>query len=478
MATFRTMSGQGFTLSSSISSTQTTITLSSFKVPVSLTDITMASMGTTTAYGTLAPGTSSAELISFTGITQNADGTALLTGVTRGLDKEYPYAEDSSFKQPHAGQTLFILSDAPQVFNQYGALVNDNTWSGRQQFPAGGTASAAVVGVTYSAPTQDIEIATKKYVDDIAISGSPDATTSVKGIVQLPTQTQAEAGTALGSTGATLVLQNAQYGARYLAGYGTATGTAVGFTAHYTPTPTAYATGMLIGFTSSFTNTGNTTINVNGLGAKNLQLGSTGLFAGAIATNSIVGATYNGTSFDVIYRNDGITTAATANKIPLRSTTGDITVPSTPTASTDAASKGYVDIKTIKKTGSTTKDMSATTTTTIAHGLGTTPTMVRFYVNKVQADSATTALSVVSSIGSYDGTTQNCIYVATSTNGSTSMSAIDTTHAIHFGFGATAGADSDNNVGTVTVDATNITITWVETNTCTGTGNIVWEAEA
>jgi len=58
---FNTMSGQSFTLGSSISSTQTTILLTSFLVPVSGTDITMATMNTSIAYGTLAPGTTNSE---------------------------------------------------------------------------------------------------------------------------------------------------------------------------------------------------------------------------------------------------------------------------------------------------------------------------------------------------------------------------------------------------------------------------------
>lgn len=341
--TFRTMSGQSFALSSSISSTQTTITLSSFLVPVSGTAITMATMGTSIAYGTLAPGTSSAELISFTGVTQNSDGTATLTGVSRGLDKEYPYASSSTFKQPHAGQTIFILSDAPQVFNEMGALKNDNIWTGQQTFPQSGSTSAALVGTVYAAPTQDTEVASKKYVDTIAVYGAPLATTGVAGIVELPTETQVEAGTQTGGTGAQLALPNKSYGARFNLGSGLTTGTPNAYAVTLTPTPVALATGNFVGITSSFTNTGNSTINVNGLGAKNIQLGSTGLFSGAITTNSVVGMVYNGTSFDTVYRSDGVTTSATGNKIPLRLPTGDITVTSLPTNSTDAASKNYVD---------------------------------------------------------------------------------------------------------------------------------------
>jgi hypothetical protein len=57
----------------------------------------MALLNTDIVYGTIAPKTSSSEFISFTGITQNADGTATLTGVTRGLAKKYPFINVSVF---------------------------------------------------------------------------------------------------------------------------------------------------------------------------------------------------------------------------------------------------------------------------------------------------------------------------------------------------------------------------------------------
>lgn len=343
MSVFNTMSGQTFTLGSSISSTQTTILLTSFTVPVSGTNITMATMNTSVAYGTLAPGTSSAELISFTGVTQNSDGTATLTGVTRGLDKQYPYAESSSFKQPHAGQTIFILSDAPQVFSQYPAKVNDETITGRFTFPTSGTASAARAGATYAAPVQDTELATKKYVDNTAIFGAPFATTTTAGIVQLPTETQVESGTQIGSTTAQLALPNVSYGARNYAGVATGSGGTTTYTVAMSPTRLALSTGLVVGVIMPNQNTGNATINVDGTGAKSIRLGATGLFAGAFSTNSVVGLQYNGTSFDMIWSSDMISASNTANTVALRRSTGDLAVPTTPTNSTDAASKSYVD---------------------------------------------------------------------------------------------------------------------------------------
>ncbi len=89
-APFNLFAAQTYTLSSAIGSFDTTIILSSFTEPVTNVPYTMALLNTQIVFATIAPKTTLSELISFTGITQNANGTATLTGVTRGLAKKYP----------------------------------------------------------------------------------------------------------------------------------------------------------------------------------------------------------------------------------------------------------------------------------------------------------------------------------------------------------------------------------------------------
>lgn len=103
----------------SISSTQTTVTLSSFKEPISNIKYTMSYLNSSVEYGTIEPQSTNREFISFTGITQNTDGTALLTGVSRGLSPSYPFTASTTFQLPHSGQSVFILSNPPQLTNQY-----------------------------------------------------------------------------------------------------------------------------------------------------------------------------------------------------------------------------------------------------------------------------------------------------------------------------------------------------------------------
>lgn len=107
--------GKTYLLESTITSSQTTINLRSFTEPVTGENVTMALMNSTIAYGTLDPKTDRSEFISFTGITQNSDGSATLTGVTRGLKRGYDFTSSDDFKLSHQSGSKFILSDSPQA---------------------------------------------------------------------------------------------------------------------------------------------------------------------------------------------------------------------------------------------------------------------------------------------------------------------------------------------------------------------------
>jgi hypothetical protein len=155
MSNFHPISGQTYILGSSIGSSDTSILLSSFLLPVSGAQITMAMMNSDICYATIAPKTTSSEFISFTGITANANGTSTLTGVTRGLNKSYPFTSNATFKLPHSGQSQFIISDAPQLFEKYAVKSNDEIIDGQWTFTntpiVPGTvsdASTTVKGVT------------------------------------------------------------------------------------------------------------------------------------------------------------------------------------------------------------------------------------------------------------------------------------------------------------------------------------------
>lgn len=180
---FNPTGGTTYRLAASIGTTDTTIRLSSFKEPVSNIPYTMSYLDTNIMYGTLDPDTTRSEFISFTGITQNSNGTASLTGVVRGLARS-PGASDcttasSTLKQTHAGQSAFIISDSPCFFSQYAVKQNNETITGQWTFD--------VFPITPS---------------------SPAASETTAGIVELATGAELAAGTSAGGTGFRLVPSN------------------------------------------------------------------------------------------------------------------------------------------------------------------------------------------------------------------------------------------------------------------------------
>lgn len=79
-------------------------------------------------------------------------------------------------------------------------------------------------------------------------------------------------------------------------------GTANAQTLTYAVAPTAYVTGDVYSFTvgTALTNTGATTLNVNGLGAKNIFIGSTTLQGGELREAQLITVGYDGTQFQLL----------------------------------------------------------------------------------------------------------------------------------------------------------------------------------
>lgn len=84
-------------------------------LPNSGTPLTMAMFGSI-GFGTLEPETDREENFSFTGITNNGNGTWTLTGVTRGLDFTFPGAQDLTLRKSHAGGTKLRFSNSFQFY--------------------------------------------------------------------------------------------------------------------------------------------------------------------------------------------------------------------------------------------------------------------------------------------------------------------------------------------------------------------------
>lgn len=182
---------QDFKLSGGgVTSTATTINLASFKLPDGSTNITMSDFGDV-GHGVLEPGTSREEIVTFTGVTQNGDGTATLTGVTRGVNFVDPYDEQSAYKQTHSGNALFRISNTSKFYSEFALKDNDESITGLWTFD---DANRPLLDADADA-TADAQLITKgelnrtalgtTTVDRVIVSATAGATIAAGNLVYL-----------------------------------------------------------------------------------------------------------------------------------------------------------------------------------------------------------------------------------------------------------------------------------------------------
>jgi len=157
----------------------TSITLTTF-TDIYENVLTMADFGTV-GYITLEPNTTNEEAATFTGVTANANGTYTLTGVKSGLAQS-PYTETSGLVRSHSGGTQVVITDNVQFWNTFPNKNNDATIAATYTFTS---PNYPRIDTATPGPVDDEEFATKKYVDDIVVSGAPDASDVTKGITKL-----------------------------------------------------------------------------------------------------------------------------------------------------------------------------------------------------------------------------------------------------------------------------------------------------
>jgi len=261
--TTKYVQSQEFSLAGSGATTgATSITLKSFTAIDGTTLLTMTDFGSI-GYATIEPGSGTQEeQISFTGVTQNANGTATLTGVKTVLFIS-PYTETSGTTKTHAGSTSLVISNTAGFYNRFPAKDNDETIDGQWTF-------------------------TNTPITPPAVS---DATTIVKGISYMSVAPASAASpTAVGTNDPRVPVAYA-------------VDAAGSDTYAITPSPaiTAYAAGQLFTFKAGTANTGAATLNVNGLGAKDIKKDtSTALATGDILLNQIVTVVYDGTNMQLV----------------------------------------------------------------------------------------------------------------------------------------------------------------------------------
>lgn len=425
----------------------TSLTLTSFN---DINGIAIPFQGTTMT-GTIEPGNgSNEEQIIFTGLTTNTNGTVTLTGVS-SVAFASPYTLTSGVVKSHFGNTTFTLSDTAYLYSQFASLGANNTFTGTDTF----SVSPFIPTVASSATGQAASVG---YVNSVAISGSPKASNTVFGITELtvapatasvplavgdndPRMSYVTASESLALTGdggtpsnlnTYVTQQGLQNGSEFFA---TSTGSSTAFAISYFPTPSGYVTGELIKFKANVSNGTPVTINKNSLGAKSLykmnSSGTTPLAVADIGTNQVCIAEFDGIGYQLI-------------NLPL-------SISNPPLG--------------LYKNGLTTHDISTTTPTVIAHGLGVVPKFVRMVSNWAGSTS-----QLLQSVGTYNGTTtvSTTFYQVSGGNAVTGSN-----NFVDFSLQGTT-----YETATIAIDATNITLTWTKTSAPTGTIQLMWEAQA
>lgn len=246
----------------------------------------------TTGYITLEPDTTNEEGAIFTGVTVNANGTTTLTGVSTILAQS-PYTATSGLVRNHAGGSKVVVTDNVAFWNTFGQTANQQTWADIQTF--------SVPPISATDPTSASQVANKDYVDKVVVAGAPNASPTVKGIVQEATQAQVLAKTASGSTGAELYVNPATLPSTLTSDYKVDTGVANAYVITPTPAITAYITGQIFSFKAVNANTTTSALNVNGLGMQTMKNTKGGnLVANDILAGQLVIVGYDGTNFIVL----------------------------------------------------------------------------------------------------------------------------------------------------------------------------------
>lgn len=169
----------------------------------SLSGTTVSSVKTVTRQGTETSGSLRAHRVGAPVIITDHVSLQRVSDILRGalaLDADNPliYDADPTIADDKELATKKYVDDyADNLDSANVKLTGNQTIAGIKSF-------SSFPVTPSSAPSTDYQTANKKYVDDVSVAGAPDASTTVKGIVEEATEAETIAGTATGGTGARL----------------------------------------------------------------------------------------------------------------------------------------------------------------------------------------------------------------------------------------------------------------------------------
>lgn len=205
-ATFRVVETPTYHLYSGESGTATTLRITPYPVDLDGVKLTMTDFGSNPTL-TVDPGFKGAEEIeSFTGITDNGDNTATLTGLSRDLASKYPYTTTGTGRT-HGSGSIVVFGNNPQIYGRLAAPENTQTWTATQTFASTTFPGFDIdPGATYYTNGPVTTFVDYAQLERTALLGCSNASTSIDGCVQIGTSAQVASSTATGSTGANLVI--------------------------------------------------------------------------------------------------------------------------------------------------------------------------------------------------------------------------------------------------------------------------------
>lgn len=212
------------------------------------------------------------------------------------------------------------------------------------------------------------------------------------------------------------------------------------------PVPTSYTNGMVVYFKANTANTGVATLNVNSLGAKTIVKGvNTTLEDGDIAAGMFCTVIYDSTNF--VLQNPVITAI-------------------TPQA---------------KSTSGVSAGAATSSTQTITHGLGKTPSIIRLFSAGYMTGGVLSGNPGVS-YGTYNSTGNRCVYITAtwgsgSNSGGSSAPSQSTTNAIYLTEfdGSSSVKSAAGVVGNLT--STTFDIVWTLSGATLANSQFIWEAQ-
>lgn len=242
-------------------------------------------------------------------------GTNVLSGVTRGVDT---YTGESASGSAHAAGVTVVLSNDWNVFQAIQTAVNSKadldspSFTTDIQVPVYADDTARDAGIPspsngmiiYNTADGVFQAYQTGAWADVGNSATANASETVAGKVELATDAEFAAGTDTGGTGAKVVaipsqiaeaFQNSNF--NYIATGGAANA----YTMTLVPAVTAYAAGQIFVGKANHANTGAATVNVNGLGVKNIKKANDqDLESGDIEVDQIIVLGYDGTNFQLL----------------------------------------------------------------------------------------------------------------------------------------------------------------------------------